>query len=619
MKTSIFILLFLICGTYVSAQNVGINSDGSSSDASAMLDINSTNGGLLIPRIALTGTADVATIPSPTTTLLIYNTATVVGVNGVTPGFYYWNGSAWIPFISTVLPGWLIIGNPGTTVGTNFLGTTDNQPLDIRTYKVIRARFTTKGQLEFLNNGSSVFVGESAGAADDFSANENVFIGFGSGNTNTSGELNTAVGSLSFYDNVSGSRNTAFGYSALKGTTSSYNTAVGYNALSASNSGEYAVAIGSQALEYNTTGTQNIAIGALSLRENTTGAYNTATGFKALGENSQGNFNTATGMQASFHNSTGSNNTSTGRESLICNTTGNNNTSFGTNTLAGIGIDGYDNTALGHGALYGSAGVWAVNIGYGNTATGFASGNQITTGIYNSATGWSALNKTSTGSYNSALGMEALLNNTTGNNNIGIGRGAVVNNETGSENIGIGTYTLPVNVNFSNNIAIGNTASGVTQGINNIVIGDHAYSPDNFANYQLSIGNIIYGTAIDGAGATLSAGNIGIGLIAPAAKLDIEGDVKLGVNGTVFTNLIKETVSIDLPNIASGGGLTQTVSVGNAEVGSSVMISPEAGPVGITIASAWVSGAGIVSVQFRNNTAAAIDLPARNYNITVIK
>lgn len=57
-----------------------------------MLDISSNDKGMLIPRVSLTGTSDISTISSPATSLLVYNTRTV---SNVTPGFYYWNGTAW--------------------------------------------------------------------------------------------------------------------------------------------------------------------------------------------------------------------------------------------------------------------------------------------------------------------------------------------------------------------------------------------------------------------------------------------------------------------------------------------------------------------------------------------
>jgi hypothetical protein len=84
----LFLLLFLATGLSAWSQ-VAINTDGTSPDNSAMLDVQSIDKGLLIPRVALTGTMDVATIASPATSLLIYNTATAgTSPDNVTPGYY---------------------------------------------------------------------------------------------------------------------------------------------------------------------------------------------------------------------------------------------------------------------------------------------------------------------------------------------------------------------------------------------------------------------------------------------------------------------------------------------------------------------------------------------------
>ena len=74
--------------------SVGIGT--TSPDASAILDVTSTNKGFLPPRVTLTGTADVATIASPASGLMVYNTATAgTSPSNVIPGYYYWNGAAW--------------------------------------------------------------------------------------------------------------------------------------------------------------------------------------------------------------------------------------------------------------------------------------------------------------------------------------------------------------------------------------------------------------------------------------------------------------------------------------------------------------------------------------------
>lgn len=90
---NLFIICFLGLSLVGLSQNVGINSSAATPDPSAMLDIVSTNKGLLIPRVALTSTTDVTTIPSPVTSLMVYNTNT--GMTGGGAGFYYYDGSAW--------------------------------------------------------------------------------------------------------------------------------------------------------------------------------------------------------------------------------------------------------------------------------------------------------------------------------------------------------------------------------------------------------------------------------------------------------------------------------------------------------------------------------------------
>ena len=83
MKKAIAIfstLLLCFAGIDLKSQNVGINSDGSSPDNSAMLDIKSTTTGLLIPRMT---TAQRIAISSPANGLLVYDTNTNL--------FWYYN------------------------------------------------------------------------------------------------------------------------------------------------------------------------------------------------------------------------------------------------------------------------------------------------------------------------------------------------------------------------------------------------------------------------------------------------------------------------------------------------------------------------------------------------
>jgi hypothetical protein len=153
------------------AQNVAINNDGSLPFVGAMIDVKSTNKGILVPRIALTGTNDITTIPNRTPSLLIYNTATVGGGNPVTPGYYYWNGSTWIRLITLdnfATGPWVLGGNAGTSPATHFIGTTDNNSLQFK-----------------LNNQKAGFIG--------IESNANVLLGYQSGNNITTGFSNVGI------------------------------------------------------------------------------------------------------------------------------------------------------------------------------------------------------------------------------------------------------------------------------------------------------------------------------------------------------------------------------------------------------------------------------------------
>ncbi len=62
----------------------------------------------------------------------------------------------------------------------------------------------------------------------------------------------------------------------------------------------------------------------------------------------------------------------------------------------------------------------------------------------------------------------------------------------------------------------------MTSGSNNIVIGYDVDAPSATASNQMTIGNLIFGTTIDGTGTTVSTGSIGIGDASPDARFDID-------------------------------------------------------------------------------------------------
>jgi hypothetical protein len=148
------LLLLSIISENIQAQNIGINSTGAAPAASAILDVSATNKGLLVPRVALTTTNAAGPISSPATSLLVYNTATAGSApNNVVPGYYYWNGSAWIS-LTTASTTWSSVGNSGTTAGTNFIGTTDAVDFVVKTNNTEKARVSSAGNVGI---GTSTF------------------------------------------------------------------------------------------------------------------------------------------------------------------------------------------------------------------------------------------------------------------------------------------------------------------------------------------------------------------------------------------------------------------------------------------------------------------------------
>lgn len=108
------------------------------------------------------------------------------------------------------------------------------------------------------------------------------------------------------------------------------------------------------------------------------------------------------------------------------------------------------------------------------------------------------------GNYNTAIGVRAFYHNENGNENTAVGDGAL-HESTGSYNTAIGR----------------DAGYNITSGESNIMIGRSIYAPSATDNYQLNIGNLIFGTDVDGIETTISYGNIGIGTTTPGYRLQV--------------------------------------------------------------------------------------------------
>ncbi len=79
----------------VTQQKVGDNP--TMINRNAVLDVQSTNKGLLIPRLALRATDDFDPLTEHVAGMTVYNTATSgTGATAVTPGYYYNDGTKWV-------------------------------------------------------------------------------------------------------------------------------------------------------------------------------------------------------------------------------------------------------------------------------------------------------------------------------------------------------------------------------------------------------------------------------------------------------------------------------------------------------------------------------------------
>lgn len=122
-----------------------------------------------------------------------------------------------------------------------------------------------------------------------------------------------------------------------------------------------------------------------------------------------------------------------------------------------------------------------------------------------------------------------------------------------------------------------------------------------------------------------SWGKVGIGTYSPDYKLHVNGTAKvnalyLGSQGTLISNVIKATVSKDLPSIPGNSYSFQYFTVNNASVGSSVVISTESSLTdGLLIANARVSAEDTVEVKFMNIYSSAVNMASMDFYITVIE
>lgn len=116
-KTSSFFSVFLIsvCALSLNAQVKITDGPVLTLNPNSLLELESTNKGLLLPRIAINSLILPAPLTAPVPVgMIVYSLG-----GSITDGFYHWNGTAWIPFATGITGQW-------TTNGTSIYYNTGN-------------------------------------------------------------------------------------------------------------------------------------------------------------------------------------------------------------------------------------------------------------------------------------------------------------------------------------------------------------------------------------------------------------------------------------------------------------------------------------------------------------
>lgn len=133
--------ILMMCNLLVNAQGVSINENGADPDASAMMDIQSTTKGLLIPRMNF---AEMFTINNPAIGLLVYCTTD--------NNFYFYKGGTWDKVVGSADDDWTLDGNDmySNNTGLIGIGTTTTLP----THKLTIENASNGNLLRLIGPGS---------------------------------------------------------------------------------------------------------------------------------------------------------------------------------------------------------------------------------------------------------------------------------------------------------------------------------------------------------------------------------------------------------------------------------------------------------------------------------
>lgn len=542
MKTKFPLLICIVATMHFAAQaQVKIGNNPTSINSASLLEMETTNQGLVLPRVSLTSVSSSSPLPAGLlTATVVYNTnSSTTGGSGA--GIYYWDGSKWnfIANTNTTASNWTLTGNSGTSASTNFIGTTDAIDFVARTNNLERLRITSAGNV-------GIGISNPAYALSVLSAGNPLYL---SGVQATGAFTTDSV--LTIYNGVVKKAP----YSAITGATTntlslSTNTLTStVNGVAATASAVGSVSNTSSANTIKTTvngvagSTVNIINSNTNALTQAGGLVNTVNGVAATTSIPSGTVSSLLGYNASgspvYQPLSGIS------LSTAWNTTGNAGTSAATNFLgttdANPLIFKVNNTQAGY---LGTTSNYSTAFGLsasasGNQSTAIGAKAQATASNASLAVGYSA-----TASAQDAIAIGDAAQATTNNEAIAIGHSAQASAYQG---IAIGTSSTASTNNQT--IAIG--ASTTASGYQGVAIGNSASATTN--NSALAIGVSAsasgYQSTAIGSSATATAQNataIGNGASATNANTLILGNgANVGIGITNPSNKLSVLASSD--------------------------------------------------------------------------
>ncbi len=142
MKTKFYYLACLLLVQLSVKAQMKIGNNSTTINSASLLELETTNKGLVLPRVSLTDVNSSSPLPSGLLiSTVVYNTNSgTAGGSGV--GIYYWDGTKWNFITNTSITSnyWSLTGNSGTNASSNFIGTLDATDFVARTANIERMR-----------------------------------------------------------------------------------------------------------------------------------------------------------------------------------------------------------------------------------------------------------------------------------------------------------------------------------------------------------------------------------------------------------------------------------------------------------------------------------------------